>query len=101
QALGGRTLLGVQVGVAEAAAEPGCNRLWPEGHRRTLTTPLTIHHAAVQPQTRPTRHIGIELRPDGPLLYERLSDPILIRRAKDGDRRALAALCERHAPRVE
>jgi RNA polymerase sigma-70 factor, ECF subfamily len=36
-----------------------------------------------------------------PLLYERLSDPILVRRAKDGDARALAALCERHAPRVE
>jgi RNA polymerase sigma-70 factor (ECF subfamily) len=36
-----------------------------------------------------------------PLLYERLSDPILVKRAKDGDARALAALCERHAPRVE
>jgi RNA polymerase sigma-70 factor (ECF subfamily) len=41
------------------------------------------------------------LRPDGPLVYERLSDPILVRRAKDGDSLALAALCERHAPRVE
>jgi RNA polymerase sigma-70 factor (ECF subfamily) len=30
-----------------------------------------------------------------------LSDPILVRRAKDGDRRALDALCERHAQRVE
>jgi RNA polymerase sigma-70 factor (ECF subfamily) len=30
-----------------------------------------------------------------------LSDPILIIRAKDGDRRALEALCARHAPRVE
>src|SRR3982751_5124612 len=38
---------------------------------------------------------------DRPLVYERLSDPILVRRAKDGDRAALAALCERHAPRVE
>jgi RNA polymerase sigma-70 factor, ECF subfamily len=55
----------------------------------------------VQPRHRPSRHIGIELRPDGPLNHERLSDPILIRRAKDGDRRALAVLCERHAPRVE
>jgi RNA polymerase sigma-70 factor (ECF subfamily) len=35
-----------------------------------------------------------------PLVYERLSDPILVRRAKDGDKRALAALCERHGPRV-
>ncbi len=42
-----------------------------------------------------------DLRPDGPLVYERLSDPILVRRAKDGDRQALATLCERHAPRVE
>jgi RNA polymerase sigma-70 factor (ECF subfamily) len=41
-----------------------------------------------------------ELRSDGPLVYERLSDPILVRRAKDGDQLALAALCERHADRV-
>src|SRR5438105_1678203 len=38
---------------------------------------------------------------EGHLVYERLSDPILVKRAKDGDRPALAALCERHAPRVE
>jgi RNA polymerase sigma-70 factor (ECF subfamily) len=38
---------------------------------------------------------------DVPLGYEGLSDPILVRRAKDGDARALATLCERHAPRVE
>ncbi|MFN2627407.1 MAG: RNA polymerase sigma factor [Gaiellaceae bacterium] len=36
-----------------------------------------------------------------PLLYEKLSDPILVRRAKDGDRRALEALCARHASKVE
>ncbi len=41
------------------------------------------------------------MRPEAPLQYERLSDPILVKRAKDGDRRALEALCERHAPRVE
>lgn len=41
------------------------------------------------------------MRRDAPLVYERLSDPILVKRAKDGDRRALTALCERHAPRVE
>ena len=41
------------------------------------------------------------LRQEEPLRYERLSDPILVRRAKDGDQRALEALCERHAPRVE
>lgn len=50
---------------------------------------------------RRSRPIGQDLRPDAPLVYERLSDPILVKRAKDGDRRALAALCERHAPRVE
>jgi RNA polymerase sigma-70 factor (ECF subfamily) len=41
------------------------------------------------------------LRPEPPLDYRRLSDPILVRRAKDGDRRALEVLCERHAPRVQ
>ena len=35
------------------------------------------------------------------MIYERLSDPILVKRAKDGDARALEALCERHAHRVE
>jgi RNA polymerase sigma-70 factor (ECF subfamily) len=50
---------------------------------------------------RRARPIGQDLRHDEPLVYERLSDPILVKRAKDGDRRALAALCERHAPRVE
>ena len=42
-----------------------------------------------------------EPRSAAPLVYERLSDPILVTRAKAGDARALAALCERHAPRVE
>jgi RNA polymerase sigma-70 factor (ECF subfamily) len=55
----------------------------------------------VQPSPRRPRRIVRDLRPDGPLVYERLSDPILVRRAKDGDKLALAALCERHAPRVE
>jgi RNA polymerase sigma-70 factor, ECF subfamily len=47
------------------------------------------------------RPIQQALRPEGLLVYARLSDPILVKRAKDGDVRALAALCERHAPRVE
>src|SRR5690349_18515875 len=47
------------------------------------------------------RPIQQSFRPEGPLVYARLSDPILVRRAKDGDTRALEALCERHAPRVE
>jgi RNA polymerase sigma-70 factor (ECF subfamily) len=55
----------------------------------------------VQPSPRRPRRIVRDFRPDGPLVYERLSDPILVRRAKDGDRLALAALCERHAARVE
>ena len=40
-------------------------------------------------------------RPERPLVYEKLSDPILVRRAKDGDPRALETLCVRHAPKVE
>jgi RNA polymerase sigma-70 factor (ECF subfamily) len=55
----------------------------------------------VQPPPRRSSRIVRELRPDPPLSYDRLSDPILVRRARDGDRLALAALCERHAPRVE
>jgi RNA polymerase sigma-70 factor (ECF subfamily) len=55
----------------------------------------------VQPPLRRGRPIEHPYRPDRPLTYERLSDPILVRRAKDGDPQALAALCERHAPRVE
>ena len=55
----------------------------------------------MQPLRPPARPIDRELRPHPPLRYERLSDPILVKRAKDGDARALAALCERHAPRVD
>jgi RNA polymerase sigma-70 factor, ECF subfamily len=47
------------------------------------------------------RQIQQSFRPEGPLVYARLSDAILVTRAKDGDERALATLCERHAPRVE
>jgi RNA polymerase sigma-70 factor (ECF subfamily) len=47
------------------------------------------------------RPIRQSFRPEGPLVYAQLSDPILVTRAKDGDARALEALCERHAPRVE
>ena len=54
----------------------------------------------MQPLGR-SRRQKIELRPSRPLRYETLSDPILVQRAKDGDRAALSALCERHAPRVE
>ena len=54
----------------------------------------------MQPSARRSRRIVRDLRPDGPLVYDRLSDPILVRRAKDGDRLALEALCARHAERV-
>ncbi len=50
------------------------------------------------PQSSPT---GRDSRFGDALAYERLSDPILVTRAKAGDSDALAALCERHAPRVE
>ena len=55
----------------------------------------------MQPLRRPPSQIDREPRPAAPLRYETLSDPILIRRSKDGDHAALTALCERHAPRVE
>jgi RNA polymerase sigma-70 factor, ECF subfamily len=55
----------------------------------------------VQPHLPQRRPIRTDARPDVPLVYERLSDPILVTRAKAGDRKALEALCERHAPRVE
>jgi RNA polymerase sigma-70 factor (ECF subfamily) len=54
----------------------------------------------VQPPARRPRRIVRELRPAGPLVYDRLSDPILVRRTKDGDRRALEELCSRHSERI-
>jgi RNA polymerase sigma-70 factor, ECF subfamily len=59
----------------------------------------------VQPPVRRTRRttgnaiVGAS-RPERPLVYARLSDPILVRRAKDGDKQALDALCERYSPRA-
>lgn len=55
----------------------------------------------MQPSLRRPRPIGQDLRPERPLDYERLSDPIVITRAKAGDRRALEELCARYAPRVD
>lgn len=55
----------------------------------------------MKPSFGAPRPIPQTLRPERPLVYEKLSDPILVKRAKDGDRRALEVLCERHAPRVE
>jgi RNA polymerase sigma-70 factor, ECF subfamily len=45
--------------------------------------------------------LRISSHPADRLSYEKLSDAILVRRAKDGDACALDALCVRHAPRVE
>lgn len=55
----------------------------------------------MKPSLRQRRRISSPLRTDRALSYEQLSDPILIRRAKDGDKKALEALCARHAPRIE
>jgi RNA polymerase sigma-70 factor (ECF subfamily) len=55
----------------------------------------------VPPLRRNARPITQPLRGDRGLVYDKLSDPILVTRAKDGDRRALEELCARHAPRVE
>ena len=55
----------------------------------------------MQPLSGRARPIRLELRQDRGLIYEKLSDPILVTRAKDGDGLALEALCARHAPKVE
>lgn len=55
----------------------------------------------MQPARRRVGPTVRDFRSTGPLVYERLSDPILVRRAKDGDARALDALCARHAARAE
>ncbi len=50
---------------------------------------------------RKTRPITQPLRRTAPLTYEKLSDPILVTRAKNGDRRALETLLARHQAKVE
>lgn len=55
----------------------------------------------MQPPLRRARPIEKPLRQQPALDLRKLSDPIVIRRAKDGDARALEELCARHAPRVE
>src|SRR4029078_12752190 len=68
--------------------------------RADARTHARLESQRMQPLGRKRRQ-KIELRPSRPLRYETLSDTILVQRAKDGDHAALAALCERHAPRVE
>jgi RNA polymerase sigma-70 factor (ECF subfamily) len=50
---------------------------------------------------RKARPITRPLRRAAPLEYEKLSDPILVTRAKDGDSDALEALLGRHQTKVE
>jgi RNA polymerase sigma-70 factor, ECF subfamily len=47
------------------------------------------------------KRVPLATTSERPLRYEGLADPILVRRVKDGDARALEALCARHAPRIE
>jgi RNA polymerase sigma-70 factor, ECF subfamily len=50
---------------------------------------------------RRARSITQPLRPATPPAYEKLSDAVLVKRAKDGDARALESLLGRHAVKVE
>ena len=50
---------------------------------------------------RRARPIRQPLRPPAAVTYERLSDPVLVQRAKDGDGRALETLLARHTPKVD
>jgi RNA polymerase sigma-70 factor, ECF subfamily len=86
--------LGVAVGATEASAQLRLDDLGRKGVH-------ILRLGLVKPLGRRARPIERPFRPEGPLVYAKLSDPILVRRAKDGDARALEALCERHAPRVE
>ena len=54
----------------------------------------------MQPLGRNARSIRRPLREER-LSYDRLSDPILVTRAKNGDSLALEELCARHGPKVE
>jgi RNA polymerase sigma-70 factor (ECF subfamily) len=55
----------------------------------------------MQPFPGRRRRIRTAPRPASRLDYATLGDAVLVRRAKDGDDNALAALCARHRPRVE
>ena len=50
---------------------------------------------------RPHKSISQPFRSPTSLVYEKLSDPILVTRARDGDPQALAALVARHQSKVE
>ena len=85
----------MQVGAAETAPDSRQHKLGDERHG-DYSVP------AVQPrpqQGRPSER-GL-LFGSTALDYDRLSDPILVTRAKAGDAAALDSLCRRHGPRVE
>jgi len=68
------------------------------GASESVTSRRVWRVQPLRPKSRPIRQ---PLRAGSSLAYERLSDPILVKRAKDGDRHALEALCARHQPAVE
>lgn len=96
QPLRGGAGVGVSIRVPEPAPQERLHEFGSEGvgHDPRLDLAMKLSGRRARPIERP-------FRPEGPLVHARLSDPILVRRAKDGDRRALEVLCERHAPRVE
>lgn len=55
----------------------------------------------MQPLRGTSRSVRRPLRESAGVAYDRLSDPILVTRARSGDRLALEELCTRHAPKVE
>ena len=75
-----RRLDGVQVGPAERPPQAGQHDLGHERHAETRVCPPCN---PALPQGRPSRRERL----DAPLVYERLSDPILVTRAKAGDKR--------------
>jgi RNA polymerase sigma-70 factor (ECF subfamily) len=96
QILGGRAARCVQV---ERHTEAPFQAR-PDGYRRERYGHDLYTSSAVKPQGANRRRISSPLRADSIIRYERLSDPILIKRAKDGDGKALETLCERYADRV-
>jgi RNA polymerase sigma-70 factor (ECF subfamily) len=96
ETLGRLARLPVEKRASEAASEErldrrGCQRV---GHAPNYTTD------AVQPAAAPVRQTEQDPPIRRILPYGRLSDVDLVSKARNGDGRALDALVERHAPRV-
>ena len=73
-------------------------RAFPHPSGRAARVRRASTGATARSRSRP---IGQNLRQDEPLVYERLSASDSGEESERRDWRALAALCERHAPRVE